>query len=112
MHQCPQYIDQILNSLFYIFSMTSITVFVYEQHKSPFATFEPFYNTSIASEKIIIVKVGGATLYIYLSRKTFFTWFIFSKQVSTHTFSIKSSISNTFCLMKVHLFLFMQLKSY
>ena len=56
-------------------------------------------------------KVGGVTIYIYFLRLTFFYWSIFSKLVSTHTDSIEALLKN-FGLLKVSLFLVIQLKSY
>ena len=55
--------------------------------------------------------MGGLTKYIYFLRLTFFYWSIFSKLVSTHADSIKALLQN-FGLLKVSLFLVIQLKSY
>ena len=56
-------------------------------------------------------KVGGVTIYIYFLRLTFFYWSIFSKLVSTHTDSTEALLK-FFGLLKVSLFLVIQLKSY
>ena len=55
--------------------------------------------------------MGGVTIYIYFLRLTFFYWSIFLKLVSTHTDSIEALL-NIFGLLKVSLFLFIQLKNY
>ena len=55
--------------------------------------------------------MGGVTTYIYFLRLTFFYWSIFSKLVSTHTDSTKALLI-FFGLLKVSLFLVIQLKSY
>ena len=55
--------------------------------------------------------MGGVTIYIYFLRLTFFYWPIFSKLVSTHTDSIEALLK-IFGLLKVSLFLVIQLKSY
>ena len=55
--------------------------------------------------------MGGVTIYIYFLRLTFFYWSIFSKLVSTHTDSIEALLKD-FGLLKVSLFLVIQLKSY
>ena len=74
--------------------------------------FEPFFlSLSSCQSRYSLKKFGGVTIFIYFLRLTFFYWSIFSKLVSTHTDSNKALLK-FFGLLKVSLFLVIQLKSY
>ena len=43
--------------------MISLIVFIYQQQKCAFASVWTIFNSLIASELIIVEKVGGVTMY-------------------------------------------------
>ena len=78
----PKYRTNIeLPYILIIILMTSSIAFIYQQQKCVLELFEPFLNLSLRQSWLSLKKMGGVTIFIYVSQKTFLHKLLFYKNL-------------------------------